>query len=122
VSKDVTVGPVTMRAGERVLLLTYAANNRAGGFDLDRPYDPDTRQLWFGAGRHLCLGAALARAEVTQLVEAVLGAAGPVRIVERRPARGVLIPSYAALRVVTSSPRRRSSSVSAGSPAPSAPR
>jgi cytochrome P450 len=118
VSRAVTVGRAEMRAGDRVMLLTYAANNRAGGFDVDRPYVPETRQLWFGAGRHLCLGAALARAEVTQLVDAVLRAAGPIRVVERRPARGVLIPSYATLRV-TSSRRPRSSSPSAGSPASS---
>lgn len=103
VSRDVTIGPVRMRAGERVLLLTYAANNRAGGFDIDRPYQADSRQLWFGAGRHLCLGAALARAEVGRLVETVLST-GPIRVVERRPARGVLIPSYARLRVVSASP------------------
>ncbi|MCO1660384.1 cytochrome P450 [Pseudonocardia humida] len=121
VSRDVAVGPARMRAGERVLVLTYAANNRAGGFDLDRPYAPESRQLWFGAGRHLCLGAALARAELAHLVTGLL-AAGPVRIVGRSAARGVLIPSYASLRVVTSSPRPRSSSASAGSPAPCGPR
>jgi cytochrome P450 len=121
VSRDVTVGRAGMRAGERVLVLTYAANNRAGGFDLDRPYASGSRQLWFGAGRHLCLGAALARAELGHLLGGLL-AAGPVRVVGRRAARGVLIPSYATLRVVTSSPRPRSSSAPAGSPAPSAPR
>jgi cytochrome P450 len=115
------VGGARLRAGERVLVLTHAANNRPGGFDLDRPYVAESRQLWFGAGRHLCLGAALARAELGQVVSAVLDA-GPVRVVGRRPARGVLIPSYATLRVVTSGPRRRSSSAPAGSPAPSAPR
>jgi cytochrome P450 len=121
VSGDVVVGTARMRAGERVLVLTHTANNRVGGFDLDRPYVAGSRQLWFGAGRHLCLGAALARAELGQLLGAVLGA-GPVGVVARRPARGVLIPSYAALRVVTTGPRRRSSSRPAGSPATSAPR
>jgi len=29
--------------------------------------------------------------------------AGPIRVIERRPARGVLIPSYATLRIVTTS-------------------
>jgi cytochrome P450 len=126
VSDDVTVGRAAMRAGDRVLVLTYAANNRAGGFDLDRPYVPESRQLWFGAGRHLCLGAALARAELAHLLGGLL-ADGPVRVVGRRAARGVLIPSYASLRIITagaatSGPRPRSSSARAGSPAPSGPR
>ncbi|WP_214403819.1 cytochrome P450 [Pseudonocardia lacus] len=103
VSRDVTVGPAAMRAGERVLVLTHAANNRAGGFDLDRPYLPESRQLWFGAGRHLCLGAALARAELEHLLGGLLSA-GPVRVVGRRAARGVLIPSYASLRIVAGGP------------------
>jgi cytochrome P450 len=98
ISRDVRVGRAAMRAGERVLVLTHAANNRAGRFDLDRPYVPESRQLWFGAGRHLCLGAALARAELGHLLGGLL-AAGPVRVVARRAARGVLIPSYATLRV-----------------------
>ncbi|SDW05270.1 Cytochrome P450 [Saccharopolyspora shandongensis] len=104
VSNDVTVGGASMRAGERVMLLTYVANNRVGRFDVNRPYVPETRQLWFGAGRHLCLGAALARAEISHLLQAILDA-GPIRVVSRRPARGVLIPSYAELGITTAPPR-----------------
>lgn len=100
VSDDVTVHNARMRAGDRVLLLTYVANNRVGRFDVTRPYVPETRQLWFGAGRHLCLGAALARAEITRFLTALLSA-GPLRIVSREPARGVLIPSYERLVVTT---------------------
>lgn len=108
VSRDVTVHNARMRVGDRVLLLTYVANNRIGRFDLTRPYVAETRQLWFGAGRHLCLGAALARAEITRFLEALLST-GPLRIVARRPARGVLVPSYERL-LVTSSRRPESSS------------
>lgn len=99
VSQDVEIDGRRMRAGERVLMLTYTANNAAGAFDLRRPYDPDTRQLWFGAGRHLCLGAPVARAEVARLLSGVLDAGRPYRVVERRYARGVLIPSYASLKI-----------------------
>lgn len=106
VSKDVTVHKARMRAGDRVLLLTYAANNRVGRFDVNRPYVPETRQLWFGAGRHLCLGAALARAEIERFLTAVLSA-GPLRIVSRAPAAGVLIPSYQRL-LVTRADRHQS--------------
>lgn len=120
VSADVTVGKARLRAGERVMLLTHVANNRVGRFDINRPYVPETRQLWFGAGRHLCLGAALARAEISLLLQAILDA-GPVRVVSRRPARGVLIPSYAELNITTGPPRR-TTSVPVGSRGRGAPR
>lgn len=74
-------------------------NNAPGGFDLDRPYIPETRQLWFGAGRHLCLGAAVARAELTTFLGMVTEAGRPWRVLRRRPARRVLIPSYARLEI-----------------------
>ncbi|MBW0117940.1 cytochrome P450 [Pseudonocardia sp. KRD-169] len=99
VKRDVTVAGRRLRAGERVLLLTWTANTAPGGFDLDRPYLPDNRRLWFGAGRHLCLGAALAQAEVGAMVETVTAAGRPWTVERRRPARRALIPAYAELRV-----------------------
>jgi cytochrome P450 len=99
VSADVDIDGHLLRAGQRVLLLTHTANNAAGPFDLTRPYDPDTRQLWFGGGRHLCLGAPVARAELTRMLTAVTSSGRPYRIVERRYARKVLIPSYERLRI-----------------------
>jgi cytochrome P450 len=97
VAADVTVEGRRMRAGERVLMLTWTANNAAGGFDLDRGYLPDQRQLWFGAGRHLCLGAPVARAEITGLLQTLLAPGRAWRIRQRRYRRSVLIPSYAHL-------------------------
>ncbi|GAA0220490.1 cytochrome P450 [Saccharothrix mutabilis subsp. mutabilis] len=99
VARTVTVGGKRMRAGERVLLLTYVANNAVGRFCLDQPYAPRNRQLWFGGGRHLCLGAALARAEIAHLVRGVFRSGRPVVVGPRRAARGVLIPSYASLPI-----------------------
>ena len=55
--------------------------------------------VWFGAGRHLCLGAPVARAELANLLAALVGLGRPWRVVERRPARRVLIPSYASLHI-----------------------
>ena len=52
-----------------MVALVYAANSGAGGFSLDRGYLPETRQLWFGAGRHLCLGSSLANAELRSAVQ-----------------------------------------------------
>ncbi|TWF76615.1 cytochrome P450 [Pseudonocardia hierapolitana] len=99
VSADVEIGRHLLKAGEQVMLLTYAANNAAGGFDPNRAYVPETRQLWFGGGRHLCLGAALAKAEMAALLRALLRAGRPWRVVHRRPARRVLIPRYESLQI-----------------------
>ncbi|NDU72835.1 cytochrome P450 [Actinomadura sp. DSM 109109] len=99
VQRDATVGGRRLRAGDRVLLLTYRATSDAGPFDVRRAYVPETRQLWFGGGRHLCLGAAVARVQVERMLGTLLGAGRPYRVVSRRPARRVLVPSYAELRV-----------------------
>src|SRR5205814_568426 len=79
VSAGVDVAGRRLRTGQRVLLLTYTADNAAGGFDLDRGYQPDIRQLWFGAGRHFCLGASVGRAELASLLAALLAAGRPWR-------------------------------------------
>ncbi|WP_283137229.1 cytochrome P450 [Rhizohabitans arisaemae] len=99
VAKDVVVQGRRLRAGDRILLAVHTANNRPGGFDVTRPYLPETRQLWFGAGRHLCLGAALGRAQLTRLLETLTAAGRPWRIESRTPARKVLVPTYATLTI-----------------------
>ncbi|MBX3194777.1 MAG: cytochrome P450 [Microbacteriaceae bacterium] len=99
VMADFTMAGRTLRAGERVVVLTWTANNLPGGFRIDRPYLPQNRQLWFGAGRHLCLGGPLARAELGAIVDLLLGDGRPFRVVSRRYGRKVLIPAYAELVV-----------------------
>ncbi|GAA4391670.1 cytochrome P450 [Actinomadura sp. NPDC048032] len=99
VSRDAALGGRRLRAGDRVLLLTYRATGAAGPFDVRRAYVPETRQLWFGGGRHLCLGAAVARVQVARMLETLLASGRPYRVASRRPARRVLVPSYAELRV-----------------------
>ena len=96
---DVQVAGRTLKAGERVMVLTWTANNLAGPYRIDRPYLPQNRQLWFGAGRHLCLGGPLARAELGAIVDLLLGDGRPFRIVSRRYGRKVLIPAYQSLVV-----------------------
>jgi cytochrome P450 len=84
---DYPVGPTTIPAGARVLLLFGAANRDPGRYpDPDRfaverrPAD----HVGFGSGIHFCLGAHLARAEATVVIEelvrrtARLELAGPV--------------------------------------------
>jgi cytochrome P450 len=80
-------------------MLTYPANNAVGRFDIHRRLAPQIRQLWFGAGHHLCMGAPLARAEITYLLETVLASGQPWRVVRRRPSRGAVIPAYAELSI-----------------------
>jgi cytochrome P450 len=102
---DVAVAGRTLRAGERVIVLTWTANNLAGPYRIDRPYLPQHRQLWFGAGRHLCLGGPLARAELGAIVDLLLGDGRPFDIVSRRYGRRVLIPAYASLVVAKTAGR-----------------
>ena len=96
---DLTIGRHTLRAGERIMVLTWTANNLAGQYRVDRAYIPQNRQLWFGAGRHLCLGGPLARAELTKIVELLIGDGRPFEVVSRKYGRKVLIPAYASLIV-----------------------
>ncbi|MFM9877884.1 MAG: hypothetical protein ACKVOG_08560, partial [Rhodoglobus sp.] len=95
---DASVGTIPVRAGDRVILATFLANRAGGGFDPETNAAASLKQLWFGAGSHFCLGAPLALAQVRVTLGALL-AAGALEIVSRRPARGVLIPSYARLIV-----------------------
>ena len=90
------IGPVAVRAGDRVILATFAANRALGPFDPKANIAATLRQLWFGAGSHFCLGAPLAMAQIRLVCDGILGAApqGDLRVISRRPARGVLIPSY----------------------------
>jgi len=96
---DLEIGGRTLRAGERIIVLTWTANNLAGEYRVDRDYIPQNRQLWFGAGRHLCLGGPLARAELNAIVELLLGDGRPFRVVSRKYGRKVLIPAYESLVV-----------------------
>ena len=94
---DLKIGGRQLKAGERIVVLTWTANNLAGEYRVDREYIPQNRQLWFGAGRHLCLGGPLARAELTKIVELLVGDGRPFRVVSRRYGKGVLIPAYESL-------------------------
>lgn len=96
---DLDIGGRTLKAGERIVVLTWTANNLAGEYRVDRDYIPQNRQLWFGAGRHLCLGGPLARAELTKIIELLVGDGRPFRVVSRRYGKRVLIPAYESLIV-----------------------
>jgi cytochrome P450 len=86
--EDITIGGCLIRAGERVTLWIAAANDdpevfhEPGRFVADRLPNP---HLTFGLGRHVCIGAPLARLEL-QLLLAEL-----VRRVERVELAGELV-------------------------------
>lgn len=104
ITADFNASGKILRRGERALMLTYTINNAVGRFDIRRSPDRQIRQLWFGAGPHVCLGAPLARAEITYLLQTLLAQERPWRIVHRRAARKVIIPTYAQLEI-TCAPR-----------------
>lgn len=75
VTRDLDLDGAAMRAGDRAVLFYIAANRDAevfpapDSFDLRREPNP---HLAFGAGRHFCLGAWLARLEVRVTLQELL--------------------------------------------------
>lgn len=73
-ASDTTLGDVDITAGEFVSIRVPAAQrdpamyDEPHRFDIDR--DPPKQQLAFGLGRHFCLGAALGRMEINEMVRA----------------------------------------------------
>lgn len=98
VARPARIGAVEVRPGERVVLGTYWANRALGDFDPEGQPAAQLKQLWFGAGVHFCIGAPLAMAQIRTTLAAMLETP-ELRVVERRRARGVLIPSYTRLVV-----------------------
>lgn len=102
---DSSIAGRPVRAGTRVLILTgnLARDARLfpdpDRFDITRTHDPRSKHLWYGAGPHFCLGFPLAQPELRLVLGTLATLPGPIRIVQRRPAWGAVIPAYATLRV-----------------------
>lgn len=90
VTRDTELGAYPLKAGEMIMLRYGAANRDERQFE-----DPDVlnlrrekagMQLAFGAGVHFCIGAPLARQELTLGFPALLDAFGDFRLDEAYPA------------------------------------
>ena len=105
VEKTRTVAGHRFQSGRRVLILAYNVMKhprwfpRPRRFDITRQHDRKVRYLWFGAGSHFCLGFNLAYREIGTVLEVLETVPAEVRVVRRRYARNVLIPTYSSLVV-----------------------
>ncbi|WP_103356022.1 cytochrome P450 [Amycolatopsis sp. CA-128772] len=66
--EEITVGEVTIAAGDAVIISTLAGNRDASAFPEPEAFDPArpaaAAHLSFGYGAHYCIGASLARTEL----------------------------------------------------------
>lgn len=104
-AQEAMIGGVSVRAGERVVVLT---SNLArdpqlftdpARFDITRRQDPRARYLWYGAGPHFCLGFTLAQRALHEAVALLAAHAPALRVVRRQASRGVLLPAWRTLLV-----------------------
>lgn len=75
VMEDVEYKGITFRAGERIALLYGAANRDPKKFDRPEQFDitrAENGHITFGSGIHYCLGAPLARLELTVTLQMLL--------------------------------------------------
>ncbi|MEU0839131.1 cytochrome P450 [Streptomyces sp. NPDC005962] len=95
---DATVAGVTIRRGDRIVLVArHAVRAHRTGPDARCPVKPAVSQLVFGAGPHACPGARLARAQLRD----TLAALSPYRpaVVRARAERHAALPGWRALTV-----------------------
>ncbi len=84
-TRDVELGGHTIEAGQKVQIWEGSANRDALAFDRSEVFDITRKpnpHLGFGQGIHYCLGANLARLELTVLYEELLGRFSSVRVVK----------------------------------------
>jgi cytochrome P450 len=103
VEKSRVVAGHELKAGRRVLILAYNLMKhprwfpKPRRFDITRQHHRKVKHLWFGAGSHFCLGFNLAHREIGTVFEVLETLPAEVRVVSRRYARDVLIPTYSSL-------------------------
>jgi cytochrome P450 len=105
--EDIEVGGITIPAGNLVILMSMSANHDiaalpgAERFDIERSIGGGWQLLTFGGGIHYCLGASLARLELTEALAEmvdrfeVLNFAGTAELVPH----GSVIGGYSSLPI-----------------------
>lgn len=112
---DGMAGGRGVRAGDRLILVArHAAGGHRTGPECDRPASPQIAQLVFGAGPHACPGAALARAQLADVLK-VLAPHRPV-VTRARADRRSALPGWRSLMIRASSPAGRKTRPAQGKP------
>ena len=101
VTAPTKIAKISVKPGDRILLATTLACRRAGGFDPRHPMPKELRNIWFGAGVHLCIGMPLAQLEILEVTKELLNRFGgkEIRIVESKIRKGTLTAGYSKLVV-----------------------
>ena len=85
-SEDVIVGGVEIPAGSRLLISMSSANRDDAVFECPNDFDIERknarRHLTFGFGKHTCMGATLARLEMTVFLQELTRRLPHMRLVE----------------------------------------
>jgi cytochrome P450 len=79
-ARSVTIGECGISEGERMTVIWASANRDAAVFEEADQFRPDRDQsqnLLYGAGIHVCPGAALARMQLRVVLDEFLGGIGP---------------------------------------------
>jgi len=90
VTHDVELRGQTLREGQKVLLLYPSANRDEDVFDDPFRFDIERTpndHVAFGFGAHFCLGASLARLEITVMIERILARLPDLTVVGDTPLR-----------------------------------
>jgi cytochrome P450 len=102
-TSDVEIGGVMVKEGQKIASLLGSANRDESVFEnpteMDITRDPNP-QIGFGAGIHFCIGAPLARMEMTTSLPALMGKYPNLRLTEqpvRRP--GFVLRGYESVKV-----------------------
>lgn len=101
VTKPTKISGVRVKPGDRILLATTFACRKGGDFNPSRPIAKELRNLWFGAGVHLCIGMPLAQLEIAAVTRELLefGSKNGIELVEANIRRGSLTAGYSKMVV-----------------------
>lgn len=99
VLRETKIQGVKVKPGDRILLATTFACRRAGDFDPRRAMPKSLRNLWFGAGVHLCIGMPLAQLEIACVTQELFRIAKgrSFHIVDSQMRTGTLTAGYSRL-------------------------